>query len=110
MRYVILFSLFFISLNQNAQSGREKIAWKLDSIIKAEKLTKIGIYFHAVDVKPYDAIAKEVFVEYFEEFKFDGALLLLIDPNKEVRYYNLDKVIHWTIKSKEKILKLYFQI
>ncbi len=103
MRYLILFSLFFISLNQNAQAGREKLAWKLDSIIKAEKLTKIAVYFHS-------AAGGEVFVEYFEEFKFDGALLKLVDPDKEVRYYNLDKVVHWTIKSKDKILKLYFQI
>lgn len=101
MKHLFSFSIFLISLQVCAQSSGEKTAWKLDSIAKADKITKFSVYFQLVD--------KEVFVEYFEEFKFDGHLLILIDPNKEVRYYNLDKLIHWTIKKKDKILKLYFQ-
>ncbi len=112
MRCFVLFSIFIaFSFNGIGQTNAQITSVKLDSIIKADKITKLAVYFQTVDIDAKGKTTpKETFIEFFEEFKLDGHLLVLIDPDKEVRYYNLEKIIHWTIKKRDKILKLYFQI
>lgn len=97
----------FLSSSGKAQLlAAEKIALQLDSIAKAEKITKFSIYYHAYT----KGGLKEFFVEYFEKFKFNGQFLILIDPDDVSRYYNLNRLVHFTIDKKERILKLYFQV
>lgn len=108
MKKIVIISLLtFFSIFGKAQLlAAEKIAIQLDSIAKAEKITKFSVYYHAYT----NGGLKEFFIDYFTDFKFNGQLLLLIDPDNVSRYYNLNKLVHFTINKKDHILKLYFQV
>jgi len=112
--------LFFISLNTNAQlSAGEKLGLKLDSLAKAYDIKLISVYFHVGSTKISDMKIQELnktfvesyLIDEYNNFKFEGQFIIFTDNNDKdvVRYYNLEKLIHFTA-SKGKNIRVYFQM
>jgi hypothetical protein len=126
MKRLTLLILLFLTIHCVSQTNKaqlspgEKSALILDSLVKAKKVKYIAVYFHTIKatavtsgVVSFPSSSVEQFlVSEFEIFQFQGQFIVLTDDRGLVRYFNLEKLIHFMLvkESKDQFLKLYFQI
>jgi hypothetical protein len=124
MKHLIILIALFLSFGLHAQTPKlplttgERIGLKLDSLAKAYDVKHISVYFHVAstwmsDLRVEDmnktSVASHLIGEY-SEWKFEGPLVIFTDPAEKdaVRYYNLEKMVHFTA-TKGKNIRIYFQ-
>jgi hypothetical protein len=123
MKQLTLIVFLFITLTGKAQSEKsslssgEKLGLKLQALAKENDIKHISVYFHVsatwlsdlrVDDLNKTSVASHLIDEY-ADFKFDGQFIVFSDPNDKdiIRYYNLEKLVHFTIV-KGKNIRMYF--
>jgi hypothetical protein len=106
--YLLFGTFIFLSICVRSQSllPAEKIAIQMDSIIKADGIKMVSIYFH----KNYNDNILEQIAESSQEFKFIGQFLVLSMSENYPKYYNLNKLLHFTVLKKQQKLQLYFEV
>jgi hypothetical protein len=123
MKYLFTAFIIFLALSTNAQksplSSAEKTAHILDSLAKEYNIKDFSVYVHAAETKIVAGHTKlidptnltSLLVGEYSNWRFDGQFVIFLDnaDPDAVRYYNLEKMVHFTA-TKGKNIRIYFQM
>lgn len=108
MKYIVTIALTIISflLKSQTMTQSEKMIVHLDSIVKADNIKVIGIYAY----KNYNDNIIEQIIESSQTFEFKGQFIVLTDSENFLKYFNIEKLINFTVFKKDKKIRLFFQV